>query len=98
MEMKRSVLNTEAKKIQYDPSLSYEWDPTDLFTVTGAEIDIWNKALMTQVNTVEFQRFAIMQAAAIKMNTFIKEAVEEGLIKQKKPDISKATEIATGAE
>jgi len=66
---------------KWNPETRYEWNPEDLFTVSGAEIDSWNKALAVMVNTPEFQRFTTVQRAAILMNDFIKQGVEQDLIK-----------------
>ncbi len=69
---------------KFNPNTHYEWNPEDIFTVSGSEIDAWNKALAVMVNTPEFQRFTQIQRAAIMMNDFIKDGVEQGLIKPKK--------------
>jgi len=76
---------------KYDPRKDYQWNADDLFTVTGAEIDLWNKALASYVNTPEFQKFAVMQRAAIAMSDFIKQSVEQDLIKEVKSQSNGAT-------
>lgn len=75
---------------KFNPSQPYGWNPDDVFSVSGAEIDAWNKALAACVNTDEYQRFTLIQRAAILMNDFIKDGVEQGLIKPIKKEKSEA--------
>ncbi len=90
--MDRKPLEKLKAVAKYDPSKSYEWAPEDLFTVSGLEIDAWNKALIQVVATPEFQRFLHIQRAAILMQDFIKQSVDQDLIKEKVEE-SKAEKI-----
>lgn len=67
---------------KFDPSKRYQWDEQDEFTVTGAEIDAWNRAINVMVANPEFQQFLHVQKAAIAMQNFLKESVEQGVIKE----------------
>lgn len=75
-------MTRKAKASNFDPRKKYEWDINDEFSVTGSEINIWNRAINTIMATDEYQRFLVVQSAAIAMQGFLKEAVEEGLIKE----------------
>lgn len=83
---------------KYDPSKNYTWDAQDIFTVTGAEIDIWNKAMAVYVNTPEFQRYLVLQKAASVMQAFIQESVEQSLIKEKIEESPKPKEDGQAVE
>lgn len=85
--MDRKPLEKLKAVAKYDPSKSYEWAPEDLFTVSGLEIDAWNKALAVMASTPEFQRFLHVQRAAVLMQDFIKQGVEQDLIKERKENI-----------
>lgn len=89
---RKPIENLKAVK-KYDPTKNYTWEPDDVFTVSGAEIDIWNKAMSVYVNTPEFQRFLVLQRAAVSMQTFIEESVEQGLMKEKVVETTKSPEI-----
>lgn len=65
---------------KFDPTKSYQWDPNDHFTISGAELDAWYKGLTVMAATQEFQRFVHLQRALIVMNDFIKDGVEQDLI------------------
>lgn len=82
--MDRKPLEELKAVAKYDPSKSYEWAPEDLFTVSGLEIDAWNKALVVMANSPEYQRFIQVQRGAVLMQEFIKESVEQSLIKERK--------------
>lgn len=93
--MDRKPLEQMKAVSKYDPNQAYSWEPTDLFTVSGAEIDAWNKALAVVIQTPEYQRFTHVQRAAILMQDFIKQAAEQDLILPvAKPEVAKeVTEI-----
>lgn len=74
---------------KFDPTKSYQWDPNDHFTISGAELDAWYKGLTVMAATQEFQRFVHLQRALIVMNDFIKDAVEQDLVKEVEPEIPK---------
>lgn len=78
--MDRKPLEQMKAVSKYDPNQAYSWEPTDMFTVSGAEIDAWNKALAVMIQTPEYQRFTHVQRAAILMQDFIKQAAEQSLI------------------
>lgn len=93
--MSRKTQKTkDSKKPVFDPKKRYAWEPDDSFSVTGEEIDIWNKALGVYVNTPEYQKFLVLQRAIIMMNNFLKEAVEEGLIKEAPEPVPVKTPVA----
>lgn len=75
-------MSRKAKSTSFDPRKKYAWDTGDQFTVSGEEIDNWNRAINVLLATDDFQRFLVIQKAAITMQNFLKEAVEEGLIKE----------------
>ena len=84
--MDRKPLEKMKAVAKYDPSKSYEWAPEDLFTVSGLEIDAWNKALAVMAATPEFQRFLQVQRGAVLMQEFIKDSVEQDLIRERKEE------------
>lgn len=67
---------------KFDPAKRYAWEEQDEFTVTGAEIDAWNRAINVMIAAPEFQQFLHVQKAAITMQNFLKESVEQGVIKE----------------
>ena len=70
---------------KFDPQKNYEWNVDDLFTVSGEEIDAWNKALVLTTQDPEFQKFVHIYRAKLLMEKFIKESVESGLIRETTP-------------
>ena len=72
----------KANTSKFDPSKRYEWDEQDQFSITGREIDSLNRAINAQISTPEFQRMLLVQQAAITMQNFLKECVEQGVIKE----------------
>ncbi len=91
--MDRKPLEKLKAVAKYDPSKSYEWAPEDLFTVSGAEIDAWYKGLTVMATTPEFQRFLHVQRAAMIMQDFIKQGVEQELIQEQKKEVTENDNI-----
>ena len=86
--MDRKPLEQKTAVGKYDPTKNYVWNRDDIFSVTGAEIESWNNAIGVYVNTPEYQRFMQLQKAALLMQDFIKQSVEQGLIKEQTPDLT----------
>lgn len=79
------------KPKDFDTKKNYGWNTDDLFTVTGAEIDIFNKAITAMMATPDFQRFLIVQRAGQTMLNFLKESYNSGLIYE----VKEGSEIKT---
>lgn len=90
--MDRKPLENLTATAKFDPSKNYGWDAEDKFTVTGAEIMEWQAAMAAFVNTPEYQRFTKIQRGALSMNAFIKDAAEQGLIREIKPQNNGSSE------
>lgn len=89
----------ETKKAEFKQGAAYEWNPEDVFQLTGLEIDKINKALSAAASSTEFQRHAIIYEGLIAFNSFFRSAVEEGAISERKEekkleDLSVAEDLA----
>lgn len=81
--MDRNVKKMEPRNPSQEARRTYEWQPEDLFQVTGAEITIWNQALSMLIQQPEHQKAMIIQQAAGAMGAFLREAISSGAIKEK---------------
>jgi hypothetical protein len=84
--MDRKPLESLKAVSKYNPAKDYEWSPKDRFSVSGEEIDAWNKALTVLVADREYQKFLVIQRAAVLMQDFIKESVEQELMHEVKKE------------
>ena len=88
--MSRRPEVTELKavsKTKFDPSKIYTWDAEEKFVITGAELDILNKALATQTENrlSDYQKFLWLQRGLQTMNGILAEAFDDELIAEQKP-------------
>lgn len=75
-------LKVVRKKPVYEPEKSYQWNPDDVFPITGAQLDLINKVVVHHLQDPIIQKaLGIVEAAKI-VNSIIADGVAEGTIKE----------------
>lgn len=72
---------TKKKTNSYDPSVAYQWLPSDKFEITGMEFEYMFKFLTDFLNTPESSKVIRAYETHKILEQKLKEGVEEGKIK-----------------
>lgn len=67
----------------YDSNKKYQWNPEDVFTLTGAEFGQVLNALRAVLSTPEASKILMVDRANDAIENVIAKAVESGVVKEK---------------
>lgn len=86
MTRKPSITEMQAVKQEqpvFNPSKKYTWAATEVFQLSGHEIDILNKVLAIQTQEIaQYDKFLALREGLLLMNKILEEGFKEGIIKE----------------
>lgn len=87
------------EKVTYDPEGSYQWEPSDLFEITGEQFSALINTLRFHVNNSGgAPAVAMIQATSI-LEDILKEGVEQGVIRRmENVPINNGKDLSTSIE
>jgi hypothetical protein len=72
---------------KYDPNKQYKWEETDKFVFNGNQFGLLLNTLRNVISTPEAQQILLAAKAETEMSKILSEAVENGIVKEVKPEI-----------
>lgn len=69
----------------FNPSKSYQWEPTDKFEISGMEFNILLQSLRAVLRTEDAMRILLIKEASDNLENVLKKAVNSGVVKEAIP-------------